>query len=366
MENLSKEGPVGDLAIIGTRGTERMLSAIEKYIGEWRGEVERYTVNVLLPRFGTGEAKGLLAESLRGKDVFIIADCYNYGVEYQMYGMRVPMSPDEHYQDVKRIISAIGGKAARISVIMPMLYESRQHRSAGRESQDCAVMLQELTNMGVQNIMTFDAHDDRVRNAIPLRGFDNLMPVYQMLKAFVKSEHDIDIRNTMIISPDEGALRRDMYYSSVLGVKLGMFYKRRDYTVVKDGRNPIVAHEYLGEDVKGRDLIIVDDIISSGESFLHVLDKLKSRGAGRVFGFFTFGLFCNGYDAFEECYQNGMFHRVYTTNSVYIPDALRAKEWYREVDVLKYIAYYIEAVNTNRSVGAIIDPTARIHRLLGK
>lgn len=366
MHDLSKAIPFGDLAIIGTRGTERMLKAIEKYIGEWRNEKGKYVVTTLLPRFGTGEAKGLLQESLRGRDVFVIADCYNYGKTYQMHGMEVPMSPDDHYQDVKRIISAIGGKAARVSVIMPMLYESRQHRCTGRESQDCAVMLQELIQMGVENIMTFDAHDDRVRNAIPLKGFDNLMPTYQMLKTFVRKENDIDIKNCTIVSPDEGALVRGMYYSSVLGVKLSMFYKRRDYTVVKNGRNPIVAHEYLGDDVEGKDIIVVDDIISSGESFLHILDKLKSSGAKRIFGFFTFGLFTDGLDVIDDYYKRGMFDRVYTTNAIYNPSEVVSREWFQEVSLVKYIAYYIEAVNINKSISLIMDPTQRINNLLGQ
>lgn len=363
MQDLSKEIPFSPLAIIGTRGTEEMCRRIAKYIGEWRKEEPNYIIEAQFPRFGTGEAKCLLKESVRGKDVFIVADCFNYSQTYKMYGMTVPMSPDEHYQDAKRIISAINGKAARISFIMPMLYEGRQHRRTARESLDCAFMLHELNSLGVQNFMTFDAHDDRVRNAVPLEGFDNLMPSYQMFKAFMATERDIDIKNTVVVSPDEGALARGMYYSSVLGMQLSMFYKRRDYTVIKDGKNPIIAHEYLGEDVKGKDVIVVDDILSSGESFLHVLDKLKAMGAKRIFGFFSFGLFCNGFDLVDKYYADGIFDRIYCTNSVYNSETALSKPWFKEVNVLKYIAYYIEAVNINKSVSLMLDPTAKIHAL---
>lgn len=366
MQDLSKEVSYAPLAIIGTRGTEEMCRRIGKYIGEWRKEEPHYIIEASFPRFGTGEAKCLLKESVRGMDVFIVADCYNYSQTYKMYGMTVPMSPDDHFQDVKRIISAISGKAMRISVIMPMLYESRQHRRTSRESLDCAFFLNELILLGVQNIMTFDAHDDRVRNAMPLEGFDNLMPTYQMFKAFVKNEENFDVHNTVVVSPDEGALARGMYYSSVLGMQLSMFYKRRDYTTIVDGKNPIVAHEYLGEDINGKDVIVVDDILSSGDSFLHVLDKLKSMGARRIFGFFSFGLFCNGFEQVDKYYADGKFDRIYATNSVYNSPAALEREWFREVNVLKYIAYYIEAVNINKSISLMMDPTAKIHALCEK
>ncbi len=367
MQDLSKEVALNPLALIGTRGTEKMLKRIEKYIGEWRKEENPdYIIETSYSRFGTGEAKAMLKESVRGKDVFIVADCFNYSETYKMYGMEVPMSPDDHFADIKRIISAISGKAARISVIMPMLYESRQHRRTARESLDCAFMLHELTQLGVENIMTFDAHDDRVRNAIPLEGFDNLMPTYQMFKAFMKNEKDIDIKNTVIVSPDEGALGRGMYYSSVLGIPLAMFYKRRDYTIVKDGRNPIVAHEYLGDDVSGKDIIVVDDIISSGDSFLHILDKLKAMGAKRIFGFFTFGLFCNGFDTIDDYYKRNMFDKIYATNAVYNSDKALSREWFTEVNVMKYAAYYIEALNINRSVSVLMDPIKKMHALCDK
>ncbi len=364
MQDLSREVPYGELAIIGTRGTEHMLERIQKYIGEWRKEEGNYIINASFPRFGTGEAKCLISESVRGKDVFILADCFNYNVTYNMRGVTVPMSPDEHYADLRRIISAIGGKAKRISVVMPMLYEGRQHRVGGRESLDCAQALADLATLGVENIMTFDAHDDRVRNAIPLKGFDNLMPTYQMLKSFFKHEKDIDKDNLMIVSPDEGALSRGMYYSTILGTQLSMFYKKRDYSVVKDGRNPIASHEYLGDDVNGKDLIVVDDIASSGESFLKILDKLKSRGARRIFGFFTFGLFCNGLETMDKYYKEGMFDKVYTTNTIYNAPELLERDWFVEVNLLKYVAYYIEAVNINRSISTIIDPTEKIKAMI--
>ncbi len=367
MQDLSKEISYGPLALIGTRGSEKMLQRIQKYIGEWRKEENpNYIIKASFPRFGTGEAKCLLSESVRGKDVFIVADCFNYSETYPLYGGVNHMSPDDHYCDIKRIISAISGKALRISLIMPMLYESRQHRRTARESLDCAFMLHEMVELGVENVMTFDAHDDRVRNAIPLEGFDNLMPTYQMIKAFMKNENDIDIKNTVIVSPDEGALTRGMYFSSVLGIQLSMFYKRRDYSIVKDGRNPIVAHEYLGDDVKGKDIIVVDDIISSGDSFLHILDKLKAMGAKRIFGFFTFGLFCNGFETIDDYAKRGMFDRIYATNSVYNSDAALSRDWFREVNVLKYVAYYIEAVNINKSVGDMLDPIKKIHALCDK
>jgi ribose-phosphate pyrophosphokinase len=364
MQDLSREVPYGELAIIGTRGTEAMLERIEKYIGEWRKEDGNYIIKASFPRFGTGEGKCLISESVRGKDVFIVADCYNYNVTYKMRGMDIPTTPDEHFCDLKRIISAIGGKAKRISVVMPMLYSSRQHRVGGRESLDCAQSLADLASMGVDNIMTFDAHDDRVRNAIPLKGFDNLMPTYQMLKSFFRHESNIDKNNLMIVSPDEGALARGMYYSTMLGTQLSMFYKKRDYSVVKDGRNPISSHEYLGDDVNGKDLIVVDDIASSGESFLKILDKLKSRGAKRIFGFFTFGLFCNGLEVMDKYYAEGMFDKVYTTNTIYNSPELLSRDWFVEVNLLKYIAYYIEAVNINRSISTIIDPFEKINTLL--
>lgn len=365
MQGFSNNTLGNKLVIMGTAGTEGMLKQIEEYIKGWRGiKDESFIVQTACPRFSSGEAKGLIRDTVRDKDVYVVCDCFNYGVKYNMYGMQVPMSPDDHFQDLKRIISAIGGKASRISVIMPMLYESRQHRVSGRESLDCAMALQELERMGVENIVTFDAHDDRIKNAVPFIGFDNLMPTYQNLKAFLRQYDDIDLSNLIVVSPDEGALNRGMYYAYVMGIKLSMFYKRRDYSVVENGRNPIVAHEYLGDDVNGKDVIVVDDILSSGDSFLHIIDKLKAMGARRIFGFFSFGLFCNGLEIFDEYYEKKLFDKIFTTNSVYITDELKSREWFCEVNVLKYIAYYIEALNKHNSVSKLLDSSEKINTLL--
>lgn len=365
MQGFSNNTLGNKLVIMGTAGTEGMLKQIEEYIKGWRGiKDESFIVQTACPRFSSGEAKGLIRDTVRDKDVYVVCDCFNYGVKYNMYGMQVPMSPDDHFQDLKRIISAIGGKASRISVIMPMLYESRQHRVSGRESLDCAMALQELERMGVENIVTFDAHDDRIKNAVPFIGFDNLMPTYQNLKAFLRQYDDIDLSNLIVVSPDEGALNRGMYYAYVMGIKLSMFYKRRDYSVVENGRNPIVAHEYLGDDVNGKDVIVVDDILSSGDSFLHIIDKLKAMGARRIFGFFSFGLFCNGLEIFDEYYEKKLFDKIFTTNSVYITDELKSREWFCEVNVLKYIAYCIEALNKHNSVSKLLDSSEKINTLL--
>ena len=369
MEQSSKKPIYGQLSVISMHGCEEITDKIDWYLRQFRKDYENeetYITHIKCPRFGSGEAKCVINETVRGHDVYIICDMFNHGVTYTMYGVENRMSPDDHYQDLKRIIAAISGKARRITVVMPMLYEGRQHRRTARESLDCAFMLHELVQLGVENIMTFDAHDDRVRNAIPLEGFDNLMPTYQMFKAFMKNEKDIDIKNTVIVSPDEGALGRGMYYSSVLGIPLAMFYKRRDYTIVKDGRNPIVAHEYLGDDVAGKDIIVVDDIISSGDSFLHILDKLKGMGAKRIFGFFTFGLFCNGFDTIDDYYKRNMFDKIYATNAVYNSDKALSREWFIEVNVMKYAAYYIEALNINRSVSVLMDPIKKMHALCEK
>jgi ribose-phosphate pyrophosphokinase len=283
-----------------------------------------------------------------------------------MYGQQVPMSPDDHYADLKRIIAAIAGKARRVSVIMPMLYEGRQHKRSSRESLDCALMLQELENMGVMNIITFDAHDPRVQNAVPLCGFDDVRPAYQMIKALVRHEPDISLakEDTVIISPDEGAMGRCMYYSSVVGLDIGMFYKRRDYSRVVNGRNPIVAHEYLGSDLAGKDVIIVDDMISSGESLLDVALQLKEKGAKRVFNFATFGLFTDGLAKFDKAYQDGIISRIYTTNFVYRTPELLSKEWYVEVNMCKYVAYIIDTLNHDETISNLLDPVKRIHKLM--
>ncbi|MBQ2710107.1 MAG: ribose-phosphate pyrophosphokinase [Clostridia bacterium] len=358
----------GDLSIIGTRGCESLVSQVDAYLKEWRGTDETFVINADFPRFGSGEAKCLIHDSLRGHDVYIINDCFNYGVTYKMYGMTVPMSPDEHFQDLKRVIGAIGGKARRISVIMPMLYEGRQHKRSSRESLDCASALQELVNMGVTNLITFDAHDSRVQNAIPLSGFENVRCTYQMIKALCKAVPDIklDRDHLAIVSPDEGGMSRCMYYSSVLGLDLGMFYKRRNYAVVIDGKNPIEAHEYLGRDLHGKDAIVVDDMISSGESMLDVALQLKGKGAKRIFVFSTFGLFCNGLEKFDEAYKAGTIDRIFTTNLVYGTPELKAREWYTEVNMCKYISYIVDNMNHDYSISTLLNPVTRIHNLVEK
>ena len=360
----------GDLSIIGMRGCEEFTAEVDSYIKDWRRHVEdeTYITKADCPRFGSGEAKGLIHESVRGRDVYIICDVFNYGVTYKMYGMTVPMSPDDHYQDLKRIISAIGGKARRISVIMPMLYEGRQHNRTTRESLDSALALQELVNMGVSNIITFDAHDPKIQNAIPLHGFDNVRPTYQMIKALVKAVPDVSFTHDslMIVSPDEGAMSRCMFYSSLLGLDLGMFYKRRNYSVIVDGKNPIEAHEYLGRDLKGKDVIVVDDMISSGESMLDVCVQLKEKGANRIFVFATFGLFCNGLDKFDEAYENGIFTKIFTTNLIYGKDDLKARPWYQSVNMCKYVAYLIDTLNHDATISNLLNPAKRVHKLIDK
>ncbi len=360
----------GDLSIIGMRGCEAFTNEVDSYIKDWRRHVEdeTYIAQADCPRFGSGEAKGLIHESMRGRDVYIICDVFNYGVTYKMYGMTVPMSPDDHYQDLKRIISAIGGKARRISVIMPMLYEGRQHNRSSRESLDSALALQELVSMGVSNIITFDAHDPKIQNAIPLSGFDNVRPTYQMIKALVKAFPEVSFTHDhlMVVSPDEGAMSRCMFYSSLLGLDLGMFYKRRNYSVIIDGKNPIEAHEYLGRDVKGKDVIVVDDMISSGESMLDVCVQLKEKGAERIFVFATFGLFCSGFDKFDEAYENGVFTKIFTTNLIYCRDELRARPWYQPVNMCKYVAYIIDTLNHDATISNLLNPAKRVHKLIDR
>ncbi|MBQ8141199.1 MAG: ribose-phosphate pyrophosphokinase [Clostridia bacterium] len=357
-----------DLSVIGMKGCEQFASQVDYYLKDWRrhGGDESFLVDVDCPRFGTGEAKAILHESLRGHDLYIICDMFNHGVTYKMYGQEVPMSPDDHYADLKRIIAANAGKARRVSVIMPMLYEGRQHKRSGRESLDCAVMLQELVKMGVTNIITFDAHDARVQNAIPLSGFDDVRPTYQMIKALVRAVPDVsfDKEDLVIISPDEGAMSRCMYYSSVLGIDIGMFYKRRNYAVVVNGRNPIEAHEYLGRDLSGKDVIIVDDMISSGESLIDVAVQLKEKGAKRIFAFATFGLFTEGFDKFDKAYSEGIFDKIFTSNLVYRRPGLNDREWYVEVNMCKYVAYIIDTLNHDETISGLLNPVKRIHKLL--
>ena len=375
--------PVGPLGIIAMPGCEALCDKIDKYLVKWRAnqasehqqniafygyQRDTYKVNVSLPRFGSGEAKGVVNESVRGFDLYIITDVFNYSCTYNMYGMEVPMSPDDHYADLKRVSSAISGKAKRITILMPMLYEGRQHKRSSRESLDCALPLQELVNLGVDNIMTFDAHDKRVQNAIPNGSFENIMPTYQMIKSLVNSVEDlhVDKDHLMVISPDEGALHRCIYFATQLGVNLGMFYKRRDYTRVVNGRNPIVEHQYLGDSVEGKDIIIVDDMISSGESMLEVCSKLKGLKAGRIFVCTTFGLFCNGLEVFDEAYKNGTFYRVFTTNGVYQTPELLSRDWYESVDLSKYTAYFLDTLNHDMSVSSLLDCSDKIEKILIK
>ena len=327
-----------------------------------------YLVDCSCPRFGSGEAKGILKETIRGTDLFIMTDVCNYSLTYSVNGHLNHMSPDDHYQDLKRIISAATGKAHRINVIMPFLYESRQHKRTKRESLDCALALEELTAMGVENIITFDAHDPRVQNAIPLSGFDSFDPPYQFMKALFKAVPDliVDKEHLMIISPDEGAMHRAVYFSNVLGVDMGMFYKRRDYSTIVNGKNPIVAHEFLGDDVTGKDVIIVDDMISSGESMLDVAKKLKERGAGRVFVCTTFGLFTEGFDKFDDYYEKGYINKVITTNLTYLPSIVNEKPYFVTADMSKFLALIIDSLNHDVTIGNVLNPTDKIHTLLEK
>ncbi len=369
--------PIGPLGIIALDGCENMGKMIDDYLVKWRHEdghefkndvvftgYERdtYLVDASVPRFGSGEAKGLLNESVRGMDLYIIVDVCNYSLEYSLTGHMNHMSPDDHYQNLKRVISAIGGKARRINVIMPFLYESRQHRRSGRESLDCALALQELVNMGVDNIITFDAHDPRVQNAIPLSGFETVRPTYQFVKELLSCYDDlqIDSGHMMAISPDEGATERAVYLANVLNLDMGMFYKRRDYTRMVDGRNPIVAHEFLGSSVEGKDVIILDDMISSGDSILDVARQLRARKANRVFAAATFGLFTNGLDNFDQAYEEGVFDGILTTNLIYQPPELLERPWYMNCDMSKYIALMIDTLNHDGSISSILDPSERI------
>ena len=366
-----KDSLYGELTVIGMQGSEAFVERVDAYLKEWRrhGAEDTYLAHVSCPRFGSGEGKSIIKESMRGQDVYIYCDVFNYGVTYKMHGMVVPMSPDDHYADLKRIIAAIGGKARRITVIMPMLYEGRQHKRTTRESLDCAMMLQELVNMGVSNIITFDAHDPRVANAIPLSGFDNVMPNYQMIKALVKSVPDvvIDKDHVVMISPDEGAMGRCINYSNCLSVDVGMFYKRRDYSTIVNGKNPILEHKYLGKDLQGKDVIIVDDMISSGGSLLDVATQLKEvYGAKRVFNFATFGLFTDGFAAFDEAYEKGIIDKIFTTNLAYRKPEILEKPWYVEVNMAKYVSYIIDTLNHDTTISNLLDPNTRIAKLLEK
>ncbi len=361
---------VAPLGLIPLEGARELGEKINSHLVRWAKEAGRNQDNFIVesecPRFSSGDGKGLIKSTIRGDDLYFIVDVGNYSCTYNMFGRKNCMSPDDHFQDLKRLIQAASGKAHRINVIMPILYGGRQHRRSYRESLDCAVMLQELAAMGVANVVTFDAHDPRVQNAVPLMGFDNVMPTYQVLKTLFRNVPDISLTRDhfMIVSPDEGAMNRNMYYASVLGVDLGMFYKRRDYSRIVNGRNPIVAHEYLGSSVEGKDVFIADDIISSGESMLDIAYALKKQKAGRIFAYATYAIFTNGLEAFDKAYEEGYISGVLGSNLTYRSPELRQREWFFEVDVSKYIAYFIAALNHDNSVSTIIDPHEKIEQLL--
>ena len=375
--------PVGPLGLIPLKSCTELGQKVDQWLVEWRRERESehkstiqfaeyqkdsYILGARTPRFGSGEGKGEILESVRGDDLYIMVDVCNYSLNYSLNGLKNHMSPDDHYQDLKRVIASASGKAKRINVIMPFLYESRQHKRSHRESLDCALMLQELVNMGVSNIITFDAHDPRVQNAIPLKGFETVQPIYQFIKYLLRNEKDlqIDSDHMMIISPDEGATGRAIYFANVMGLDMGMFYKRRDYTRVINGRNPIVAHEFLGTSVEGKDVVIIDDMISSGERMLDTAKELKRRGARIVFVCTTFGLFTNGLKKFDEYYENGYIDRILTTNLVYQTPELLSKPYYINVDMSKYIALIIDNLNHDSSLHSLLNPTDRINRVLEK
>ena len=377
IEEFRNSIPVGDLGIIPLQSCSELGKMVNEYIVDWRKEREdvlhqddkikdSYIVNTKCSRFGSGEAKGTILDSIRGKDLYLLVDVTNYSIEYSLCGHMNKMSPDDHYSDLKRIITAAAGKARRINVIMPFLYESRQHKRTSRESLDCAVALQELHALGVENIITFDAHDPRVQNAIPNSGFDSIQPTYQFIKALFNNVPDlqVDSEHMMIISPDEGAMGRAVYYSNVLGLDMGMFYKRRDYSRVVNGRNPIVAHEFLGSSVEGKDVFIVDDMISSGESMLDVAKELKKRKANRVFVAATFGLFTNGLKQFDEYYEQGLISKVLTPNVIYQTPDLLSRPYYINVDLSKYIALMIDKLNYDHSISELLDPNAKIQNAL--
>ena len=375
--------PVGSLGIIPLEGCRPLGEKVNDYLVKWRTvresehknslafagyQRDSYILQTKVPRFGTGEAKGVILESVRGSDLYILVDVANYSLTYSLCGHENHMSPDDHYQDLKRIIAAVGGKARRITVIMPFLYESRQHKRTARESLDCALALQEMVHMGVDNIVTFDAHDPRVQNAIPLHGFETVQPTYQFIKGLLKHVPDLqlDSDHMMVISPDEGGMGRAIYMANVLGLDMGMFYKRRDYTRIVNGRNPIVAHEFLGTDVEGKDMVIIDDMISSGESVLEVATALKERKARKIFICTTFGLFTNGLERFDKAYESGIIDRVLTTNLIYQTPELLKREWYIDCDMSKYIAYLIDTLNHDASISDLLNPSERIQKVVGK
>ena len=371
-EFFSVNTQVADLALIACPGAEELTNQIDRFLINWAKEAgmnkETFIVPCDCPRFQSGDAKGLVKETVRGDDIYIVVDPGNYSVTYNLFGYENHLSPDDHFANLKRIIQAVAGRAHRVSVIMTSLYGGRQHRRMVRESLDCAVALQELQTMGVQNIITFDAHDPRLQNAVPLMSFDNVMPTYQVLKCLLHNMPDLsfDKDDFIVISPDEGAINRNMYFSSVLGCNLGMFYKRRDYTRVVNGRNPIVAHEYLGDSVEGKTVFIADDIIASGESMLEVARELKKRGAARIIADATFPLFTSGLEKFDRAYEEGVISAVVGTNVTYRTPELLSREWYFDADMSKYIAYFVAALNHEMSVGRLCDPIKKIQALLEK
>lgn len=369
--------PVGKLGIIPLNSCTALGQKVDSYIARWRAErhnehkdhltftgyeKESYILKSSCPRFGSGEAKGTLSDSVRGADIYLLVDVVNHSITYNICGQKTVMSPDDHYADLKRVISAIGSKANRITVIMPFLYESRQHKRSSRESLDCAIALQELVSMGVENIITFDAHDPRVQNAIPTSGFENIMPTYQFIKTLLKTTPDLELdsKHMMVISPDEGAMNRAIYFANHLGVDVGMFYKRRDYTTIVNGKNPIVAHEFLGDSVEGKDVIIIDDMIASGESMLDVAKQLKARKARRVYCLATFGLFTAGLEIFDDAKKSGVIEKVITTNLTYQQPELFSRDWYESADLSKYIAILIDHLNHNASISKLLDQAERI------
>ena len=366
-ELLTTPSNFGNIGLVATEGAEELAKMVDAYLRRWTGEnAESYLVSSKCPRFSSGDAKGMINETVRGRDLYVFVDVGNYGCTYDLFGYVNHMSPDDHYQDMKRLIQAAAGKAHRISVIMPILYGGRQHKRSFRESLDCACMLQELQTMGVTNLICFDAHAPMIQNAVPLMGFDNIIPYYQVLKKLKRTFPDLDYRKEkfMMVSPDEGAMNRNMYYSSVLGVDLGMFYKRRDYATMVNGHNPIVAHEYLGASVEGKDIFITDDIISSGESMLDIAYELKRRKAGNIYCYATYGLFTNGLAEFDKAYEEGVIKGILCANLTYRKPELVNKEWFYEVDVSKYVSYLIAALNGDISVSDIIDPRTKIAALL--
>ena len=381
--DIIKEMPVGNLCLMPLGGTEEITKKIDEYIIEWRKKKVEFSNNKIMPseyikdsfiikptidRFGTGEAKGSITSTVRGYDIFIIIDVTNFSQTYSLFGNVNRMSPDDHYQDLKRVIAATNGKAKRVNVIMPFLYEGRQHNRTKRESLDCALMLEELVSMGVDNIITVDAHDPKIVNAIPLASFDSINCYYQFIQTLLNNFEDIQVDrdHLMMISPDTGAMQRTIYFANVLGIDLGMFYKRRDYSKVVDGRNPIVAHEFLGSNVEGKDVIIIDDMISSGESLIDTARELKKRNAKRVFACCTFGLFTHGLDIFDKAYEEGLIDAILTTNCIYQTENLINKKWYKSVDVTAYLAKIIDCINHDSSISSYLDPVEKIHNFVKK